>query len=295
MIFRPSKIINSIITAIIIILAFPVTAILASWNSLPGSTLYPVKRNLEKAALTLLPDSVLEMQLRFKLLDRRSNEANLAIIQHPSNNKPLEEIVAEAKNAQIITMKLQSETQQQTSTQLIEKLNQTSSKLDNLKQTVSQNQPQTQISTTPSQTSPTTHSQTSPTTPIPPDTQDDIIDAIDQTQDDLDDIIDDLQDNLNQPSLDHQPPNNTSGNGDDTPPIAPATVVEESDDTPPIAPAAVVEESDDTPPIAPAAVEEADTDNASTEETDTDDNNNNDSDEDNNSKDKDKKDKKGND
>jgi len=239
MILRFSKIFNYIITAVIIFLAFPATAILASWNSLPGSFMYPIKRNLEKTALALLPDSVLEMQLRFKLLDRRSNEASLAIIQQPSNNKPLEEIVAEAKNAQIIAMKLQPKAKQQTSTQLIKKLNQTSSQLDNLKQTITKSPSYTYTYTyspsqvqapsqaqTPTQTSPTTPippgaedqiptslttpTQTSPTTPINPDTEDDIIDAIDQAKDDLDDIIDDLQEEIDLPqaepdSLDTQP------------------------------------------------------------------------------------------
>jgi len=244
MILRSTKIFNYIITAVIVLLAFPATAILASWNSLPSSTLYPVKRNLEKTALALLPDSALEMQLRFKLLDRRSHEANIAIIQQPSDDRPLEEIIFEAKDAQTIIMKLPPETKQQTSTQLIQKLN--PSQLDNLKKTVDQSyvqnssfhsQTQTQAQTlTQTQTQSQSQSQTSPTTPIPPETQQNLIVSIELTQEQINEIINNLQQQItppptqpNDPDPQTQPPQTTTPS--DTPSTTPSDIPSDTNDT----------------------------------------------------------------
>lgn len=122
--FRPLKTISLSFTAFIIILAFPAFAILASWNSIPNSTLYPVKRGLEKAALALLPNSVLEMGLRYRLIDRRLNEAKTALIRQHSDQAFIN-IVTEAKSAQVAIQNLNPEIKGESRGQLIEKLTQT--------------------------------------------------------------------------------------------------------------------------------------------------------------------------
>jgi hypothetical protein len=138
---------------------------------LPGNPLYPVKRNLEKIALALIPDSFFEMQLRFKLLDRRANEANAAFIQQATGNQALDEIVAEAKSAQLALTRLNPQTQAQAVNELVNKLNQTNLKLEVVKTTVSQNKPQltpTCTSTSTPTPIPTTIIKPSPTSiPIP--------------------------------------------------------------------------------------------------------------------------------
>ena len=128
---RPLKTLSVVFTILTIILVFPATIILASWNSLPDSKLYSVKRKLEKLALNILPPSTLEMQLRFKLLDRRVIEANSVIIQKGFDN-PFKEIVGEAKSAQLAIVELSPDLQSQAALQLIAELYQITSELENI-------------------------------------------------------------------------------------------------------------------------------------------------------------------
>ena len=64
------------------VLSIPTFLIMVSWNSLPGSGLYPVKRGLEKVALALVtPSMQATAKLRARLIDRRFAEANSLFIQ----------------------------------------------------------------------------------------------------------------------------------------------------------------------------------------------------------------------
>ena len=91
------KIASLSLSLAIILLTFPATAILASWNSQPDSLLYPIKRGLEKTAIALTPESLLKTKLHFAFLDRRATEASVALIQQSSNQQVLDDIVTEAK------------------------------------------------------------------------------------------------------------------------------------------------------------------------------------------------------
>lgn len=169
---KPSrqKIINISFTVIVLFLALPTTAILASWNSLPGSTLYPVKRGLEKTALFLLPNSLLEMDFRLKLLDRRFNEAIPTLFDNHSDQS-LKAIVEEARMMELAFEDLAPKTQVRAQIKVVSKLKQTSQKLEQAQQqhlipVHPPNQP--------------------PAAPPPPN-------PIDETQKDLDDIIKNLE------------------------------------------------------------------------------------------------------
>jgi hypothetical protein len=156
--FRPLKTISLSFTAFIIILAFPAFAILASWNSIPDSTLYPVKRGLEKTALAILPNSVLEMGLRYRLIDRRLNEAKTALIRQHSD-QAFTNIVAEAKSAQVAIQNLNPEIKSEARGQLIEKLTQTTVQISEINTTAYISPPTTsppQDSVTLSQKTPST-------------------------------------------------------------------------------------------------------------------------------------------
>ena len=125
------KIASLSLSLAIILLTFPATAILASWNSQPDSLLYPIKRGLEKTAIALTPESLLKTKLHFAFLDRRATEASVALIQQSSNQQVLDDIVTEAKAAQTSTIKLKSPDQKiSASLELIKKVNQVSEKLD---------------------------------------------------------------------------------------------------------------------------------------------------------------------
>jgi len=230
--FRPLKTLSTTFTVIILILVFPAAAILASWNSIPGSTLYPIKRGLEKTALALLPNSFYESQFRLKLIDRRTTETTASIVKGPNNSQALTELLAEARAAQFATTSLKQPQQRSEATQqLIAKLTTTNQTLE-------------QIKTTPSTTSPSYESQptdnnpsilppyTQPSTqtnresdPIPPVTQpeptleptpdpiNDTSEQVTQTQEEIEDIIEDLEESLPgaEETSDPEPTDNSPG------------------------------------------------------------------------------------
>lgn len=194
---KPSrqKIINISFTVIVLFLALPSTAILASWNSLPGSTLYPVKRGLEKTALFLLPNSLLEMDFRLKLLDRRLNEALPTLFDNHSDQN-LEAIVEEARMMELAFEDLAPKTQVQAQIKVVSKLKQTSQKLE-------QAQQQHLIPV---------HPPNQPPAAPPPQ------DPIDETQEDLDDIIKNLEKRVSEMELQLNTPS-----APPAPPPAPST------------------------------------------------------------------------
>lgn len=157
---KPIKVISATFTAIIIFLSLPATVILASWNSLPGSPLYPVKRGLEKTALALLPNNFFEVQLRLKLIDRRTQEVASPLIQAANQNQAFSEIVTEAQAAQLAAANLKPEQQVQATAKLITTLNQVNQSLEEIK-TTSPTTP-SPAAVTPTQSSPSP--QTQPTT-----------------------------------------------------------------------------------------------------------------------------------
>ncbi len=131
---KPRKVISIAFTSLVLLLALPASVILATWNTLPGDRLYPIKRGLEKTTLALLPDSTLEMYFRNTLLDQRTTEA-IAIIQQASDTNALEGIVTEAQAATLALVNLETNAQPQATEQLIEKLAETNRELETIKQT----------------------------------------------------------------------------------------------------------------------------------------------------------------
>jgi len=204
--FRPLKTISLSFTTFIIILAFPAFAILASWNSIPNSTLYPVKRGLEKAALALLPNSVLEMGLRYRLIDRRLHEAETALIRQHSD-QAFTNIVAEAKSAQVALQNLNPEIKGEARGQLIEKLTLTTVQISEISttayispSTISPSQdsvtPQKTPSTIPSALQPEQPPSIpapAPPTTSPPSTTQTQTTTITTVQEELEDIIEELE------------------------------------------------------------------------------------------------------
>ena len=202
------KIISRSFTALVVLLAFPAIAIMASWNSLPGDFLYPVKRGLEKTALVLTPNSFLESELRLKLLDRRTTEVANSITKSPGNTQSLNELIAEAKAAEYKTIELKPDQRTQATTKLISKLTQTSQQLESVKNTVS---PSTNTYIPPPATS-TPQEQSSPESIIPPpinnppsekpvttpspqiteEQAEETIESIEEAQEELEEIIEEL-------------------------------------------------------------------------------------------------------
>ncbi len=213
--FRPLKAISTTLTVFIILLAFPATTIMVSWKAIPGSTLYPIKRGLEKVALALLPDSFYETQFRLKLIDRRTTEATISIIKSPNEMQALNELLTEAKAAQFATTNLE-ETQERSEAiqQLITKLTSTNQTLEAIKTTPSTASPSYESQPTdnnqpilPPYTQPSTQTTQEPNPPPPPpqpytQSDDDSSEQITNTQDQINDIINDLQEQTNGDTID---------------------------------------------------------------------------------------------
>lgn len=67
---------DAALTALAIILFVPAGLILASWNALPGDSLYSTKTAFEKVALAITIKTPLASMLSLNFTDRRFNEAN---------------------------------------------------------------------------------------------------------------------------------------------------------------------------------------------------------------------------
>lgn len=72
---------------IAILAIIPTTAILATWNTLPGEKLYPLKRNLEISTLKLFTGNfAMTADLQSQFLDQRFNESQVLLAQAGSND-----------------------------------------------------------------------------------------------------------------------------------------------------------------------------------------------------------------
>lgn len=133
------QIINIITLTLTFIFLIPAGLILASWNSLPGDSLYPTKRTLEKVALALLsPSYQAQTGLSTKLISRRLEEAD-TIIDTKSSSAGLEELKAQLTLVQAqIQQAPTPEVKQQVTQKLVTTLLQTQQQLETKKQVITQ-------------------------------------------------------------------------------------------------------------------------------------------------------------
>lgn len=181
------QIANLVTLALALLLLAPAGLILASWNSLPGDSLYPAKRTLEKVALALLsPSYQTQTSLQTKLIARRLDEAT-ATIDQKSSSRGLTELKSQLQTAQTQVAQAPNQEAKAAATQkLVTALTQTQAQLETKKQIL--------VAVTPP-ASPQPLAQASPPA---------IIDDIEDVQEEIDDIITELgQDNRGR-SEDHR-------------------------------------------------------------------------------------------
>jgi len=77
------------------------TTAVAAQNSLPGETLYPIKRTVEKIQLTLTIDEVKKTEVRIQHAENRLTEAQAIVEQNnsPANAKTITQTIVELKDA----------------------------------------------------------------------------------------------------------------------------------------------------------------------------------------------------
>ena len=133
------QIVNLITITLTLLLLAPTVLILASWNSLPGDSLYLAKRTLEKVALAVLsPSYQTQTSLQTKLITRRLDEAT-ATIDQKSSSAGLEQLKAQLALAQTQVTQAPNQEAKATATQkLVTTLTQTQAQLETKKQVITQ-------------------------------------------------------------------------------------------------------------------------------------------------------------
>lgn len=188
------QIANLVTLALALLLLAPAGLILASWNSLPGDSLYPAKRTLEKVALALLsPSYQTQTSLQTKLITRRLDEATTTI-DKKSSSAGLEQLKAQLALAQAQVQQAPTpEVKQQVTQKLVTTLVQAQQQLETKKEIITQTIVRETVRTvyiTPQPTasvpSPT------PTSAATSQPQPQIVADIESVQEQIDDIITEL-------------------------------------------------------------------------------------------------------
>lgn len=128
------------IFGLILILFVPATLILASWNAVPGDSVYSVKVGLEKAILGITPSDNLKTTLEIKYTERRFSEVEKIISTNTSKqDKNLNESLVNLTNQAIASknslQKIQNSNEKIAQTEnLISTLESISSKIEEKKQ-----------------------------------------------------------------------------------------------------------------------------------------------------------------
>ncbi|MBI4034902.1 MAG: hypothetical protein HY381_00710 [Candidatus Chisholmbacteria bacterium] len=229
-----TRLFNNLTLALAAILLIPSLLILASWNTLPGDTLYSTKRSLEQVALAILsPSYQAETTLHTKLITRRLEEADITIDKKTSS-QGLEELKAQLQLAHAqVDQAPTLVTKKQAAQKLIQTLVTTTQELETKKQTLIASLPpqvitqyqtvyETQyitqevtnqiiqvvqipvpVFTQPTQPSPDSQPPLtpfpSPSPPLPPDNTQQIVTDIAQVQTQINQIITNVNQDLTQP------------------------------------------------------------------------------------------------
>ena len=135
---------NTLTLALAGILLIPAGLILASWNSLPGDSLYPTKRGLERIALAVLsPNYQAETSLHAKLITRRLEEAD-ATIDKKASSQGLEELRNQLHQAKTqLDQAPNAQVKRQAAQKLVQVLATTNQQLETKKHTLATTLPET--------------------------------------------------------------------------------------------------------------------------------------------------------
>lgn len=174
---------------IAVVLAIPTSLILVTWNTLPGQTLYPVKRGLEEGPRLAfhLAGSKTAADYEVYLADRRFSEA-ITLVKS-DNTLGLTELTSSLKTTEQKVIETQND---QAREKLVQNLIAYDQKLETQKVAL-----QTSPTPSTSPTSPTTPTTGQTTSPVPPPLPAATTTAtsIDNTQKEIKNIIDDLKKN----------------------------------------------------------------------------------------------------
>ncbi|MEJ2347946.1 MAG: DUF5667 domain-containing protein [Patescibacteria group bacterium] len=98
------KFLNIFLTAFAAFFSVPTILILASWNAIPGDSLYSIKTGLEDVVLTLTINTPLASAFSVNFTDRRYTEAT-KLLAREGSSVGYQLLVAEAQQTQNIVIK----------------------------------------------------------------------------------------------------------------------------------------------------------------------------------------------
>jgi hypothetical protein len=93
------KFLSALLTGFALFFSIPTVLILASWNAIPGDTLYSVKSSLEDVALALTANTSIATAFSVNFTDRRYTEA-VKLLDRKGSTVGYELLVAEAQQTQ---------------------------------------------------------------------------------------------------------------------------------------------------------------------------------------------------
>lgn len=128
------KFLSSLLTGFALFFSIPTILILASWNAIPGDTLYSVKSSLEDVALALTANTRIATAFSVNFTDRRFNEAAI-LLDKKGSTVGYELLVAEARQARGMIL---SEQDKKNGTKLVRKIEEYQADIA-ARQTVAQN------------------------------------------------------------------------------------------------------------------------------------------------------------
>jgi len=185
---------------LVAVLAVPTFLILITWNSLPGDRLYPIKRGLEKVALTFAgADFQTKSTLNSKLVARRFDEADTLLDR--SSTIGLREFNLEVQTTKNDLLEAQQKVKkkekvQKQTTKFITQLKEYNQELESRKKNLTYYPPQPSLSPyqplaseTPSQ--PSIQPYQLPSQPSPPEQP--IVEEIEETQEEIEETIEELK------------------------------------------------------------------------------------------------------
>lgn len=205
------KFIDSFLWAFLAIFSIPTILIMASWNSLPGDPLYQVKRELEHGLLFVAPTYAAKGNLQMKYTQRRYLEAK-RLLDEKQSSDGLQYLNRQVnKTREAILSGSNSRARQKLAYSYIDTLSTLHTELEVqkiahggsqipaaiTKATVSK-KPSPRPSVTPS---PTPVYQTPPPQPEEPESDETIVDEINETQQEIEETIGELEDAANNPAL----------------------------------------------------------------------------------------------
>ncbi len=195
------KFVSALFTGFALFFSIPTILILASWNALPGESLYSVKSSLEDVALALTKNTPIATAFSVNFTDRRFTEA-VRLLDKKGSTVGYELLVAEAQQTQNMIIKQQDVKK---GAQLIRKIEEYQTEIETKQAEIQGQVPvPSRVDQHPSPTTPPSTSDKNNTVIIivpveviiEEEDPEEVIDNLEEVHEELEEIIEDIEEEL---------------------------------------------------------------------------------------------------